>query len=109
MNRADRLLLVIPVMWVFSFRSLAGLGPLRRIFALALHLTWGGWWANMGIAVAAIHARACLPSLNCATFSSWHSAQVSGVGMAASCASSIFWCLSPWQVEQSTSSAMAPD
>ena len=30
------LLLLLPVLWAFSFRSLAGLGPVRRIFALAL-------------------------------------------------------------------------
>src|SRR5262245_5215887 len=28
------LLLLIPVLWIFSFRSLSGLGPYRRIFAL---------------------------------------------------------------------------
>jgi uncharacterized membrane protein/Mg-chelatase subunit ChlD len=29
------LLLLIPVLWIFSFRGLSGLGPFRRIFALA--------------------------------------------------------------------------
>src|SRR6478609_2692128 len=28
------LLLLVPVLWIFSFRSLSGLGPYRRIFAL---------------------------------------------------------------------------
>ena len=28
------LLVLIPVLWIFSFRSLSGLGPYRRIFAL---------------------------------------------------------------------------
>src|SRR5262245_38914702 len=28
------LLLLVPVLWIFSFRSLSGLGPFRRIFAL---------------------------------------------------------------------------
>ncbi len=28
------LLLLIPVLWIFSFRTLSGLGPYRRLFAL---------------------------------------------------------------------------
>ena len=28
------LLLLVPVLWIFSFRSLSGLGPYRRLFAL---------------------------------------------------------------------------
>src|SRR5262245_66578273 len=28
------LLLLVPVLWIFSFKSLSGLGPYRRIFAL---------------------------------------------------------------------------
>ena len=28
------LLVLVPVLWIFSFRSLSGLGPYRRVFAL---------------------------------------------------------------------------
>src|SRR5436190_9108883 len=28
------LLLLVPVLWIFSFRTLSGLGPYRRLFAL---------------------------------------------------------------------------
>ena len=28
------LLALVPVLWIFSFRSLSGLGPYRRVFAL---------------------------------------------------------------------------
>ena len=28
------LLLLVPILWIFSFKSLSGLGPNRRIFAL---------------------------------------------------------------------------
>ncbi len=30
------LLLLLPLLWIWSFKSLAGLGPARRIFALVL-------------------------------------------------------------------------
>ena len=33
------LLLLVPVLWVWSFRSLAGLGPMRRVVALLLRTT----------------------------------------------------------------------
>src|SRR5262245_815679 len=28
------LLLLVPILWIFSFKSLSGLGPYRRLFAL---------------------------------------------------------------------------
>src|SRR5439155_12534331 len=33
------LLALVPVLWIFSFRSLSGLGPYRRIFALLFRTT----------------------------------------------------------------------
>src|SRR5512139_2174614 len=56
----------------------------------------------MGIELDAIHARLCLPALNCSVCFAWQPAQVSGVGIFASFASSIFLCSDPWQDEQST-------
>jgi hypothetical protein len=52
-------------------------------FGLEADLVATGWAWAVGMAFMAAQARACLPFLNWVTFSSWHWAQVSGVGIRA--------------------------
>src|SRR3974390_2006686 len=52
------------------------------------------------MAFIAAHAIECLPFLYCATWSAWHWAQVSGVGIFTFATSEAEVCSSPWQTTQ---------
>ena len=54
-----------------------------------------GWAWALGMAFIAAQARSCLPFWNWVTCSSWHSAQVAGVGIFARAAVSGESCSSP--------------
>src|SRR5574341_1448793 len=55
----------------------------------------------MGIELEATHARLCFPAANWSACFLWQPAQVAGVGIFASLASSILLCAEPWHAEQS--------
>src|SRR5690242_9526033 len=57
----------------------------------------------VGMASMETHASECLPALNSFTCGSWHSAQVSGVGMRTLATSLLEVWPSPWQSAQMTS------
>src|SRR6266567_3036847 len=54
----------------------------------------------VGMAFIAAQAMECLPFLYCATWSAWHWAQVSGVGIFTLATSAAEVCSSPWQTTQ---------
>src|SRR6266567_3587778 len=54
----------------------------------------------VGMAFIAAQAMECLPFLYCATWSAWHWAQVSGVGIFTFATSAAEVCSSPWQTTQ---------
>src|ERR1035438_4777235 len=56
----------------------------------------------VGMAFMAAQANACLPPLNCLTWASWHSPQVSGVGNCTLATSLVDWCPVPWQSAHAT-------
>jgi hypothetical protein len=60
----------------------------------------------VGIAFIDAQAMACLPLWNCATWVSWHWAQVSGVGIFVLVTSLAELCWSPWQLMHVTSTPL---